>query len=119
MSSTSRSHAGRPLALAAGLAVLPILTILAAPAAAANIQRGQTLARTYCATCHALDRTSPSPLTAAPPFRDLHRNYPVGSLSEALAEGIMTGHPSMPQFRFDPDQIEDFIAFLKSLEPRR
>jgi cytochrome c len=31
----------------------------------------------------------------------------------------MTGHPSMPQFRFDPDQIEDFIAFLKSLEPRR
>ncbi|MDP2803995.1 MAG: cytochrome c [Phreatobacter sp.] len=117
MSSTSRSHAGRPLALAAGLAAC--LAVLPAPAAAANVQRGQTLARTYCATCHAIDRTSPSPLTIAPPFRDLHRSYAVENLSEALAEGIMTGHPSMPQFRFDPDQIEDFIGFLKSLEPRR
>jgi hypothetical protein len=28
----------------------------------------------------------------------------------------MVGHPTMPQFRFDPDQIADFIAFLKTLE---
>jgi mono/diheme cytochrome c family protein len=86
---------------------------------AASIQRGQTLARTHCAACHAIDRVSPSPLAIAPPFRDLHRSYAVENLSEALAEGIMTGHPSMPQFRFEPDQIEDFIAFLKSLERRR
>jgi len=29
---------------------------------------------------------------------------------------IPTGHPSMPQFQFEPDQIGDFIKFLKSLE---
>jgi hypothetical protein len=40
----------------------------------------------------------------------------VESLEEALAEGIMTGHPSMPEFRLDPGQIADFISFLKTLE---
>ena len=52
----------------------------------------------------------------APPFRDLHLRYPVENLSEALAEGIVTGHPTMPEFRLDPGQIDDFINFLKSLE---
>ena len=28
----------------------------------------------------------------------------------------MTGHPSMPEFRLDPDQIENLIAYLKTLE---
>ena len=42
--------------------------------------------------------------------------YPVESLEEALAEGISTGHPTMPEFRLDPGQIGDVIAYLKSLE---
>jgi mono/diheme cytochrome c family protein len=79
-------------------------------------QRGQTFARTHCAQCHAIDRVSASPLSIAPPFRTLHRRYPVESLEEALGEGIVTGHPSMPEFRLDGAQINDFIAFLKSLE---
>ena len=57
--------------------------------------------------------SAPSPLSIAPPFRDLHKRYPVESLEEAFAEGISTGHPTMPQFRFEPDQIGNLIAFLK------
>jgi cytochrome c len=87
-----------------------------APATAANVQQGKRLAMTYCAKCHAIDKVSPSPLTIAPPFRTLHERYPVEMLQEALAEGIVTGHPSMPQFSFDADQVGDFIAFLKTLE---
>lgn len=83
---------------------------------APNVQRGVTMARTYCVRCHSIDKASPSPLTAAPPFRDLHKRYPVEQLEEPLAEGLVTGHPSMPEFRFDPGQVDDFIAFLKSLE---
>ena len=79
-------------------------------------RRGLTFVRTNCAQCHAIDKGSPSPLGIAPPFRTLHRMYPVESLEEALAEGISTGHPSMPEFRLDPDQIGDVIAYLKSLE---
>jgi len=80
------------------------------------VQRGQVFVQTNCAQCHSVDRYTPSPLKDAPPFRTLHRNYPVESLEESLAEGIMTGHPTMPQFRLDPGQIGDVIAYLKSLE---
>jgi mono/diheme cytochrome c family protein len=79
-------------------------------------QRGFRLAMTYCAQCHAIDRLSESSLKVAPPFRTLHHKYPVETLEEALAEGIVTGHPTMPEFRLAPDQITDFIAFLKTLE---
>jgi len=85
------------------------------PAAAQSAQRGAVIARTYCANCHSIDKLSPSALKDAPPFRDLHRMYPVENLQEALAEGIVTGHPSMPEFRFDAAQISDFIAFLNTL----
>jgi cytochrome c len=34
-----------------------------------------------------------------------------------LAEGIIAGHPAMPQFRLEPDQVADVIAYLKTLEP--
>jgi len=37
-------------------------------------------------------------------------------LEEALAEGIFTGHPAMPEIQLDPEEIGDFIAFLRSLQ---
>lgn len=79
-------------------------------------QRGKNFVVTNCARCHAVDKVSPSPLTIAPAFRDLHRKYPIESLQESLAEGITTGHPTMPQFRLEPDQINDVLSYLKSLE---
>ena len=79
-------------------------------------QRGLTYVRVHCAGCHSVDKVTPSPLTIAPPFRTLHERYPVESLQEALAEGIRTGHPTMPEFQLDPGQIGDVIAYLKTLE---
>jgi cytochrome c len=52
----------------------------------------------------------------APPLRILHERYSVESLEESLAEGLVTGHSSKPEFRFEPDQIQDFIEFLKTLQ---
>jgi cytochrome c len=79
-------------------------------------QRGRTFAQANCAMCHAVGRTGDSPLKIAPPFRTLHERYPVENLAESLAEGIVTGHPTMPQFQLDSDQIGDLIAYLKALE---
>jgi cytochrome c len=79
-------------------------------------QRGLVLVRANCSRCHAIGKIGDSPLPIAPPFRTLHERYPVDDLQEPLAEGIVTGHPTMPEFRFDPGQVGDIIAYLKSLE---
>jgi cytochrome c len=78
--------------------------------------RGLNFVRANCARCHAIDKASESPLKIAPPFRTLHRRYPVENLQEAFAEGIQTGHTNMPEFRLELDQIRDVIAFFKTLE---
>ena len=81
-----------------------------------DVEAGLAIAKMHCARCHSVDPDGPSPLSFAPPFRDLHKLYPVESLEEALAEGIVTGHADMPQFRFEPDEVESLIVFLKTLE---
>jgi cytochrome c len=97
---------------------LALALIILTPAAAASPQeqRGKTFALNNCARCHSIDKVSPSPLKIAPPFRTLHKRYPIETLAEALAEGISTGHPTMPAFQLDPDQIGDLLTYLKTLE---
>ena len=93
-----------------------LITLTSATAASPQEQRGKTFARNNCAKCHSVDKVTPSPLKIAPPFRTLHLRYPIDTLEESLAEGIVTGHPTMPVFRLDPDQINDVISYLKTLE---
>lgn len=101
-------------ALWCALAVLLAQT----PAAAQSpVERGQNLATKLCARCHAIGPTGASPLAIAPPFRELPKRYPVEQLAEALAEGIVTGHPEMPRFTFSPREIDALLAFLQSLAP--
>ena len=97
-------------------AVAFALVSLATTAHGQSPERGLAFARANCARCHAIDRSSDSLLQAAPPFRSLHKRYRVESLAEALAEGITTGHPAMPEFTLTPAQIGDLLSFLKTLE---
>ena len=83
--------------------------------APALIERGRTLVETNCASCHAVGKTGESVLPKAPLFRNLGRKYPIENLSESLAEGIMTGHPAMPQFVFSPAEIDAILAYLASI----
>jgi cytochrome c len=93
-----------------------IVASSSACADAESIRRGEAIARAKCSYCHSIDRVSRSPRRDATPFRTLHKKYPVETLEDALAEGLSTGHPRMPEFRLDPGQVGDFISFLKSLE---
>ncbi|WP_293858901.1 c-type cytochrome [uncultured Alsobacter sp.] len=99
---------------------LIVLALLAgtAPAFAAGVPaRGKDLAEKKCAICHAIGTTGDSPNPKSPPFRTLSQRYPIDSLQEALAEGITVGHEGveMPEFRMEPREIDDFLAFLKSI----
>ncbi len=87
---------------------------IAPPAAVSgSVQRGAVLVRQTCAGCHAVERTGDSPLAAAPPFRDMGVLYPVADLQEAFGEGLVTAHPAMPAFEFEPQEIADVIAWLE------
>jgi cytochrome c len=96
--------------------LLALMLLAPALAASPSEERGKIFALNNCARCHSVDQVTPSPLKIAPPFCDLHKRYPIETLAESLAEGIQTGHPTMPEFRLDPDQIHDLLSYLKTLE---
>ncbi len=81
------------------------------------VAKGRDLAEGNCKRCHAIGAEPASPHQSAPPFRLIAERYPSENLAEALAEGIVAGHPDMPVFVMKPDQIEAFLAYLNSLEP--
>jgi cytochrome c len=92
------------------------LLIASSSACADDIGDGRALLEANCARCHATGKEGMSPLAQAPPFRDLVKRYEPETLAEALAEGIVTGHPDMPEFEFSPEQIGAIIAYLNSLK---
>jgi cytochrome c len=79
---------------------------------------GEALLTTNCSRCHAVGRSGNSPHSGAPPFRTLSKKYPIDGLAEALAEGFSVGHPDMPEFVFEPDEIAGILAYLKSIQER-
>lgn len=76
---------------------------------------GRALVQNNCGACHATETDDVSLNAAAPAFRDVAKHYPPEDLGEALAEGIVTGHPDMPEFVFQPDAIGAIIAYLDRL----
>lgn len=104
------------------LTVLVISAGLAGGSAFAQdpkIARGRDIVERNCGMCHAIGRTDASPNASAPAFRELHRRYPVENLAEALGEGIITGHPQMPEFAFPPEQVGAIISYLKSIQTQQ
>lgn len=103
------------------LAFIVVSALVVAPASpqSSPSQRGQAIAEKLCARCHSVAVEGESPMGLAPPFRLLPQRYPVQHLEEALAEGIVTGHPAMPRFTFSPAEIEALLTFIASLDPPR
>ena len=76
---------------------------------------GRAIAERFCARCHSIGLEGASPHQSAPPFRQIVAKGNVESLEEALGEGIVVGHPDMPQFQFSPRNVGALVAYLKSL----
>jgi mono/diheme cytochrome c family protein len=89
------------------------------PVAIDLASEGRRIAETRCASCHEIGEHGASRMPEAPPFRTLSERYPVTALEEAFAEGILVGHPAMPEFRFEPHEIDAIIAYLQSVQTRR
>ena len=104
-------------AVAAALSLVLALPAAMQPAAAQDIKRGEALLARACGSCHALG-SGESAIKDAPAFYTIGRRYPVESLEEALGEGFMSGHPDMPEFKFDAGDVGAIIAYLKSIQRR-
>jgi len=89
-------------------------------AAASAAQRGRAIALANCAQCHAIERTGQSPVPGAPAWRDLVLVRDVDGLAESFAEGSFvhsSGPVQMPEFTLAPAEIDDLLAYMKSLRP--
>ena len=111
----------RRLAALAGIVTVAALAAVG-PAARAEVQadlvaQGRELVQANCSKCHAIGTEPKSPHEKAPSFAAIAERYPSENLAEALAEGIVAGHPDMPVFVMKTEQIEAFLAYLDSLAP--
>jgi cytochrome c len=87
-------------------------------AATEDLKRGEALLTRDCGSCHATGISGESSHKDAVAFRTLGKHYPIETLEEALGEGIISGHPDMPELKFDADEVGAIIAYLKSIQRR-
>jgi len=89
------------------------------PTQAELLGQGRAMAEVMCSQCHAIGTDDVGPHPETVPFRRLSWDYPIETLAEPLAEGIIVGHPDMPVFQFEPQDIDALLAYLESIqEPR-
>lgn len=103
---------------AAALAGAAVLTAHAAAAADGRLAKGEALLTKNCARCHAIGVSGESSHEKAPPFRQIVTRYPLDNLAEALAEGIVSGHADMPEFVFEPGEIDAILAYLDDVKAK-
>jgi cytochrome c len=79
-------------------------------------ERGKVIATGLCSRCHAIETSGDSPLPAAPRFRSLDERTDLSKLSQRIRGGLLTGHEDMPMFRFDRDDADSMVAYIRSIQ---
>src|SRR5947208_6294149 len=97
--------------------VIAVLSTLSSAASAAEsmVEQGRVLVQANCSRCHNIEKAGDSPFAPAPPFRVISRMYKATDIEEALVEGIVVGHPAMPEFEMTGEQAAALAAFIDSL----
>jgi len=91
------------------------LTVSSAVALSAQERHGRALASRLCASCHAIGPRGDSPHVGAPRFRQLDRRLELDSFVDRLREGLSSGHPDMPTFRFTREDANALVAYLRTI----
>jgi mono/diheme cytochrome c family protein len=101
------------------LGPLCLATMLAAGGAAQAqdpIARGEQLAKQFCSGCHAIGRTGSSPNDQAPPFHGLQQSVDLDEFIRRLRRGLLSGHPDMPEFKFDAADARAMRDYIRSVQ---
>jgi cytochrome c len=107
--------------LVAALAITPALFVAAAsvanePEVGALERDGLALAERMCAQCHAIGKSGTSAHTGAPAFRQIDRRVNLDTFARQLREGLSSGHPDMPTFRFSREDARALTAYLRAIQ---
>jgi cytochrome c len=102
------------LPLAASLLALPILG--SAAQAQDPARHGRALLKEFCAPCHAVGKTGKSRTPGALPLRMLGRSFELDQFAQDLRRGVLSGHPGMPEFKFNDDDARAATAYLRSIQ---
>lgn len=87
-------------------------------AAAADAERGHQIAKSWCVSCHVIDKAGTGTrIDTAPSFPTIAAD--AGRSDERrLAAWLSTSHPTMPDFSLARDEIADLVAYIRTLGPR-
>lgn len=81
-------------------------------------RQGEELASKFCGRCHAIGRTERSAHIGAPPFRSLDARVDLDTFMGRLQNGLTSGHPDMPTFKFSRHDARLLVAYLRSIQGR-
>jgi mono/diheme cytochrome c family protein len=93
---------------------MAILLFLVVPrcAAAADAEKGETIAKRWCAACHLVSAEQKQAVADVPSFAAVARmKLPADSLKAFLSDP----HPRMPNMNLTRSEIEDIVAYIQSL----
>lgn len=107
MASVSRASILLGLAGAAAL--------VAVPAAAGDAQKGATIAKRWCASCHVVSKDQTSANADAPSFSDIAKRR---TDKKQIGNFLMDPHPPMPDMHLSRKEIDDIVSYIRSLDPR-
>lgn len=80
------------------------------------VGRGQAIAETACAGCHAIGTADESPHPDAPALRLLGQTIDLDTLEARFAAGTISDHPDMPDWQFEQIDAAGLVAYLKSVQ---
>jgi len=80
-------------------------------------RQGKEMLQKLCARCHSVGRTGASPNKLAPPFRTFSETKLYDSdFLQRLQDGYSSIHPFMPTFRFNREDAEEVLNYMKSIQ---
>jgi mono/diheme cytochrome c family protein len=94
----------------------PILVVILAgvPSFAANPDKGETLAKRWCAGCHLVAADQKVATTEAPPFEFVAKRPDFDAAK--IAFFLLDPHPKMPNMEISRDEASDIAAYIATLK---
>jgi cytochrome c2 len=95
-------------------AAAAFLMLFALPvcALAADAERGEIIAKRWCAACHLVSSDQTRANSDAPSFSSIARK----KSTEKLTAFLTDPHPKMPDMNLTRGEIADIVAYIKSLD---